>query len=497
MPVINTNLSALIAQNAARASETQSTQSMERLSTGLRINSAKDDAAGLAIATRMTSAIRGLGMSLKNVNDGISMAQTAEGALGNITDALQRLRELAVQSANGSNSNTERSFLDSEALGLVAEVARIGAQTNFNNSKLLNGTFGSQTFQLGYLTADSMVFAGIDDSQASALGNHKLVMDGTGLGDLVAATTNNALTNTVSNASSSTLTTASGGTTSAIAIATGDSAKQVALKINTAANAIGVTAVATNAATLSGVAANGTISFTLSGAASASVSAAITSTSDLTALAAAINGVSNSTGITATFANPSVKSSIQLTSNDGSDIKIANYVHSATANTTFGEGPADLAGGAGATTTLTNTNHTSVKSGIVTLSSTKGAITTASGNTSIFTTNTQVSTFANVQGISIASQSGASSALSVIDSALTQVNNSRANLGALINRFEASISNQSNSIMNMSESRSRILDADYAKETSMLAKSMIIQQAATAMLGQANQNPRLVLHLLK
>ena len=497
MPVINTNLSALIAQNAARASETQSAQSMERLSTGLRINSAKDDAAGLAIATRMTSAIRGLGMSLKNASDGISMAQTAEGALGNITDALQRLRELAVQSANGSNSNTERSFLDSEALGLVAEVARIGSQTNFNNSKLLNGTFGTQTFQLGYLTADSMVFAGIDDSQASALGSHKLVMDGTGLGDLVAATTNNALTNTVSNASTSTLTTAGGGTTAAIAIAAGDSAKQVATKINTAANAIGVSAVATNAATLSGVAANGTISFTLSGAASASVTAAITNTSDLTALAAAINGVSNSTGITATFANPSVKNSIQLTSNDGSDIKIANYVHSATANTTFGEGPVELAGGSGVTTTLTNTNHTSVKSGIVTLSSTKGAITTASGNTTIFSSATQTGTFANVQGISIGTQSGASAALSVIDSALTQVNNSRANLGGLINRFEASISSQSNSIMNLSESRSRILDADYAKETSLLAKSMIIQQAATAMLGQANQNPRLVLHLLK
>lgn len=497
MPVINTNLSALIAQNAARASELQSTQSMERLSTGLRINSAKDDAAGLAIATRMTSAIRGLGMSLKNASDGISMAQTAEGALGNITDALQRLRELAVQSANGSYSNTERSFLDSESTGLVAEIARIGAQTNFNNSKLLNGTFGSQTFQLGYLAADSMVFGGIEDSQASALGKHKLVMDGTGLGALVAATTNNALTNTVSNASTSTLTTASGGTTAAISIAAGDSAKQVAFKINGAANSIGVTAVATNAATLSGVATNGTISFTLSGAASASVSASITNTSDLTALAAAINGVSNTTGITATFATPSVKSSIQLTSNDGSDIKIANYVHSATANTTFGEGPVDLAGGSGVTTTLTNTDHTSVKSGIVTLSSTKGAITAASGNTTIFTTSTQGSTFDNVQGISIASQSGASAALSVIDSALTQVNNSRANLGGLINRFEASISSQSNSIMNLSESRSRILDADYAKETSMLAKSMIIQQAATAMLGQANQNPRLVLHLLK
>ena len=259
MPVINTNLSALISQNAAKASEMQSAKSMERLSTGLRINSAKDDAAGLAIATRMTSAIRGLGMSLKNASDGISMAQTAEGALGNITDALQRLRELAVQSASASNSNSERSFLDSEASGLVAEVARIGAQTNFNNSKLLNGTFAAQTFQLGYLATDSMVFNGIDDSQASALGNYKMIMDGTGLGALVAASSS-ATANTVSNASSSTLTSTGGGTTAAISFVAGDSAKQVAAKVNAAANGIGVSALATNAATLSGVAATGTIS---------------------------------------------------------------------------------------------------------------------------------------------------------------------------------------------------------------------------------------------
>jgi len=496
MPVINTNLSALIAQNAARASEIQSAQSMERLSTGQRINSAQDDAAGLAIATRMTSAIRGLGVSLKNAGDGISMAQTAEGALGNITDVLQRLRELAIQSANGSNSNTERSFLDSEASGLVAEVARIGAQTNYNNSKLLNGSFTAKTFQLGYLATDTMVFTGIEDSQASALGNYKLVMDGTGLGALVAASST-ANANTVSSASTSTLTTSSGGTTSAISITAADSAKQVATKINSAANAIGINAVATNAATLSGVTATGTINFTLSGTASVSLSASITNSNDLTSLAAAINGTSNTTGITASFANPDVKSSIQLTSNDGSDIKISNYVHSANASTTFGEGPSDLGGGTGATTTLTNANHSSVKSGIVTLTSTKGAITTSSGNTTIFTTATQSSIFANVQSISIATQSGASDALSVIDSALAQINNSRANLGALVNRFEASISSQSNSIMNLSASRSRILDADYAKETSMLAKSMIIQQAATAMLGQANQTPRLVLHLLK
>ena len=496
MPVIQTNLSALIAQNAARASEMQTEQSMQRLSTGLRINSAKDDAAGLAIATRMSSAIRGLGVSLTNASNGISMAQTAEGALGNINDALQRLRELAVQSANGSNNDTDRSFLDSEASGLVAEINRIGSQANFNNSKLLNGSFNAQTFQLGYLASDAMVFGGIDDVRATALGTHKLVMDGSGLGALVAASST-ATSNTVSNVSTSVLSTATGGTTSTIAIAAGDSAKQVADKINASANSIGITASASNAAIISGVTAAGTITFSLTGSASASISATISSTNDLSALSAAINGVSGTTGITASFTSYDSKNALQLTSSDGADIKIGNFVHSAAGSATFKEGPADIGGGTGATTTLTNANHSSVKSGIVTLASSKGAITTVNGNTTIFASATQSSSFSSVQSISVASQTSANASLAVIDAGLEKVNTNRANLGALINRFEISISSQSNSIMNLSESRSRILDADYAKETSLLAKSMIIQQAATAMLGQANQNPMLVLHLLK
>lgn len=496
MPVIQTNLSALIAQNAARASEMQTEQSMQRLSTGLRINSSKDDAAGLAIATRMSSAIRGLGVSLKNASNGISMAQTAEGALGNINDALQRLRELAVQSANGSNNDTDRSFLDSEASGLVAEINRIGSQANFNNSKLLNGSFNAQTFQLGYLASDAMVFGGIDDVRATALGTHKLLMDGSGLGALVAASSTST-SNTVSNVSTSVLSTATGGTTSAIAIAAGDSAKQVADKINSAANSIGVKASASNAAIINGVTTAGTITFSLAGSASASISATITSTNDLSALSAAINGVSGTTGITASFVNIDSKNAIQLTSNDGVDIKIANYVHSAAGSATFKEGPSDIAGGTGASTTLTNANHSSVKSGIVTLTSSKGAITTVNGNTTIFANATQSSSFSSVQSLSVSSQTSANASLAVIDAGLEKVNSNRANLGALINRFEISISSQSNSIMNLSESRSRILDADYAKETSLLAKSLIIQQAATAMLGQANQNPMLVMHLLK
>ncbi len=496
MPVIQTNLSALIAQNAVRASEMQTEQSMQRLSTGLRINSAKDDAAGLAIATRMSSAIRGLGVSLKNASSGISMAQTAEGALSNINDALQRLRELAVQSANGSNNDTDRSFLESEASGLVAEINRISSQANFNNSKLLNGSFNAQTFQLGYLASDAMVFGGIDDVRATALGTHKLVMDGSGLGALVSASST-ATSNTVSNVSTSVLSTATGGTTSAIAIAAGDSAKQVADKINASANSIGITASASNAAIISDVTAAGIITFSLTGSASANISATISSTNDLSALSAAINGVSGTTGITASFTSYDSKNAIQLTSNNGTDIKIGNFVHSAVGSATFKEGPADIGGGTGATTTLTNANHSSVKSGIVTLASSKGAITTVNGNTTIFASATQSSSFSSVQSISVASQTSANASLAVIDAGLEKVNTNRANLGALINRFEISISSQSNSIMNLSESRSRILDADYAKETSLLAKSMIIQQAATAMLGQANQNPMLVLHLLK
>ena len=156
MSVINTNVSSLLSQNSLQLNEKKLSTAMERLSTGVRINSAKDDAAGLAITTRMTSEIRGLTAAVRNANDGISVAQTAEGSLGEITNILQRLRELAVQSSNASNNATDRSFLDTEAQQLIAETDRIGSQASFNSIKLLDGTFTSQNFQVGAKQGDCL-----------------------------------------------------------------------------------------------------------------------------------------------------------------------------------------------------------------------------------------------------------------------------------------------------------------------------------------------------
>lgn len=485
MSFINTNLSAVIAQNALRASEGQLSKSMERLSTGFRINSAKDDAAGLAISTRMTSAIRGLGVSLKNANDGISLAQTAEGAMGEMSNILQRLRELAVQSANSSYSNTERSFLDSEASGLISEVARIASQSSFNQTKLLDGSFTGRNFQLGFASKDSMTFNGIENLQATALGQHQLDTTGGTAMNLYLAPAAAAVASTIAQETNLKVTTSNGGTSSTITWAAGGGADTIASAINAGSTSIGITASATNVASLGSISEAGNVSFTLN---DQSIVATINATSDLTSLAAAINGTTNSSKIIATFSDPNLKSSISLTATDGRNIQITGFAVSGGGNATARFGTQTLTEGS------TNSSN---KTGIVTLTSTKGSISLSGANTSEFASSTATSTFSSIQGISIATQNGSVDSLNVIDAAQNQINNNRANLGALINRLEASISSQSNSILNLSASRSRILDSDYAKETSLLAKSMIIQQAATAMLGQANQNPMLVLHLLK
>lgn len=505
MTIISTNLSALIAQNSLRASEGQMTKSMERLSSGQRINSAKDDAAGLAISTRMTSAIRGLGTAIRNASDGISVAQTADGALGEIANVLQRLREISVQSANASLSSDDRSFLNSEASGLVQEIDRIGNQTNFSDVKLLDGSFTSRNFQVGYNPNEFVTFASIAASNASGLGSHVLLMDSStainaGTGSLLDASAAKAASNGVIGSANMTISTSSGGVSGPITTVSNSSAKTLATAINASAASIGINAKASNAATLGSISHAGTVSFVLYGNSNtgSNISASISTTNDLTALAASINGSTLTTGITASFASASDKSQIQLTSLDGADISIEHYLNTGNAGSTatFSEGPASLGGGSGRSVTLTsNGNDSSTKVGIVTLTSSRGAISISNPVSS--QTNSSSSSFAGVNTIDISDQTSASRALSIINDSLNQISSTRASMGGLINRFEAVISSQSNAVMNISASRSRILDADYAKETSQLAKSMIIQQAATAMLGQANQNPMLVLHLLK
>jgi flagellin len=486
MSVINTNVSSLQAQNSLRLNETKLSSSMARLSSGIRINSAKDDAAGLAITTRMTSEIRGLNQAVRNANDGISVAQIAEGALGEVTNILQRLREISVQSANASNNDTDRSFLNTEALQLTDEVMRIGTQTNFNGIKLLDGGFSNKQFQVGSNNGETITFSSIGDSRASALGANSLVLDGTVTSVTKAAGADLTGGNTVGAETNLTLSTANGGTTSAISYSANDDAKAIALAINNAANSIGIQATATNSATLGTLGSSGTIGMTLNGQ---SISAVVNSTTDLTALASAINGQTGNTSITATFANSNDKSVMTLTSADGRDISILNFTNSGATKTASFSG-VTLTGGAA--------TDSSIKTGTVSLISSKGAITAANANDDVFASaGTVTSTLTSVSGIDISTVANANSALTTIDAALTQVNNTRAGLGGLMNRFEAAISNQNTAITNLSASRSRILDTDYAVETTNLAKAQIIQQAATAMLAQANQSSQSVLALLK
>lgn len=486
MSVINTNVSSLQSQNSLRLNETKLSTSMARLSSGIRINSAKDDSAGLAITTRMTSEIRGLNQAVRNANDGISVAQIAEGALGEITNILQRLREISVQSANASNNDTDRSFLNTEALQLTDEVMRIGTQTNFNGIKLLDGGFSNKQFQVGSNNGETITFSSIGDSRASALGANSLVLDGTVTSATKAAGADVSAGNTVGAETNLTLSTANGGTTSAISYSALDDAKAIALAINNAANSIGIQATATNSATLGSLGSSGTVSMTLNGQ---SISAVVNSTTDLTALASAINGQTGNTSITATFANSNDKSVMTLTSADGRDISVLDFLNSGATKTASFSG-VTLTGGAG--------TDSSIKTGTVSLISSKGAITAANANADVFASaGTVTSTLTSVSGIDISTVANANSALTTIDAALTQVNNTRAGLGGLMNRFEAAISNQNTAISNLSASRSRILDTDYAVETTNLAKAQIIQQAATAMLAQANQSSQSVLALLK
>jgi len=188
MTVINTNVSALRAQNNSRVANKMQSQAMERLSSGKRINSAKDDAAGLAIATRMDANVRGLNQAVRNANDGISLSQTAEGAMGNISNILVRMRELAVQSANGTNGTTDRTAIQTEVTALIAQIGDIASRTTFNGTNLLSGGTSiaiqtgvnsgeSVTIAIGNLTAAGLGVAAVDLSTAAGAGTALGLLD--------------------------------------------------------------------------------------------------------------------------------------------------------------------------------------------------------------------------------------------------------------------------------------------------------------------------------
>jgi len=633
--IINTNVSSLNAQRNLDSSQSSLATALQRLSSGLRINSAKDDAAGLSIAERFTSQIRGNTQAARNANDGISLAQTAEGDLVQIGNNLQRIRELAVQSANATNSASDRAALQAEASLLIAEVDRVAANSSFNGVKLLDGTFTAQQFQVGAnaTSNDRITLSAISSARTTQLG---------GVGATTSATVTGTATTAALAAGDLTLNGQQvGASTAGAAPGQGTaSAFSIASAINAVSSNSGVTATA-NATTVTGSAATvftaiAANTFSINGVNVGAVAAGTTAAGQGANLAAAVNAVSTQTGVTA--AADATTGAVTLTAADGRDIKITENVtsyntygvseastgqravllaqtgfasgavgvagtttvasgaftsaSSATAtdiytvtvdgisvtsrtgataataaqlDTDFGvfvaantgyvltgtfvagtaqltkadgtavavktaytaaDGTSDAAGavaggalfGGAAPTTAAGVTVTAAAGsfngtadsdslanhGTISLSSTNaagivigGASVADAGFTTGTTAATTVSSVSAISAVDISTVSGANAALAAIDGALTTVNSTRATLGAVQNRFASTIASLQTTVENLSASRSRIQDADFAAETAALSRSQILQQAGTAILAQANASANSVLSLLR
>ncbi|MFC7409799.1 flagellin [Hydrogenophaga atypica] len=496
---INTNVSSLTAQRNLTTSQGSLSQAIQRLSSGLRINSAKDDAAGLAISERFTSQIRGLNQAARNANDGISLAQVAEGAMSSAGNILQRIRELAVQSANASNSAADRQALNQEVGQLVAELDRISTSTEFNGQKLLDGTFGTAQFQVG-ANANQVIVATTANLRTNVYGNNQI--SGTGAG-AQAATTNTSAFGT-NGVLAGTLAVNGAQGSANITVGVNESTKLTADAINAQASKTGVTATARTTALLT-TPATGAYSLVLrsDNATDEVVSFSVTGTSGadgLSAAVAAINEKSAKTGITAQLNE--AQTGIVLTNNTGNNILVGDTAGSNAGAATIQKMTVDTAGvsstvGAVGTLTVDGTADFVVTSGYLTLDSDKSYAVNATTTNALGATGSTGSTLKKVSDLDVTTFGKATDALKTVDSALAFISGERAKLGALQSRFETAISSLNITSENLSASRSRIQDADFAAETAALSRAQILQQAGTAMVAQANQIPQGVLQLLQ
>ena len=491
---INTNVASLTAQRNLGMSQTSLNTSIQRLSSGLRINSAKDDAAGLAISERFTGQIRGLNQAVRNANDGISLAQTAEGALKASGDILQRVRELAVQSANASNSAGDRQALQAEVGQLVSELDRISKTTEFNGTKLIDGSFGTQQFQVG-ANANQTIVAATGNLRTNVYGNNQVVAAGTlaagGTGAVGAFGSNGVTAGTLA---------VNGFVGSKnISVASNATASAIADSVNAVKGDTGVVATARTESSLT-FAASGAYSLTLqsdnSTAQTISFTLSASATADgLSAAVSAINDQSSKTGVTASLDSGGTK--ILLNNATGNDIQVSDTAAISNAGNVSVQKLDNAGAAVGAAVTLTadTVADNSLVTGYVTFDSEKSFSVTPDTTNALATAAT--STLKKVSELDITTFAKATDALKTVDSALSFINGERAKLGALQSRFESSIANLQVTSENLSASRSRILDADFAAETANLSRSQILQQAGTAMVAQANQLPQGVLALLR
>lgn len=484
--VINTNVASLNSQRNLSTSQASLNTSIQRLSSGLRINSAKDDAAGLAISDRMNSQIKGMTQATRNANDGVSMAQTAEGALSSSGDILQRIRELAVQSSNSSNSASDRKALQTEVTQLTSELNRIANTTEFNGQKLMDGSMGTANFQVGANAGQLISMTG-SNFTTSTYGNNRLDTGAVQAGTAIA-----------------------GGATAMkingkdIAIAENSSAKAAAAAINKASGDTNVTATAKTEVQLKatiGEDAGKAFTFDLksnnSEAVTISFSVSEDSANGYAAAVSSFNAQSAKTGVTASYdAN---NGGLKLTNADGADITLKNTSADTTSEakmSTYGADNKPLA--ADAATMIDTADDGATATGRLVLDSEQSFSVADTSGFGLAAGDTKGSSdLKSVANLDISSFEGAQLAIKIADAALGQVNSQRAEYGALQSRFESAISNLSSSTENLSASRSRIVDTDFAAETAKMTRGQILQQAGTSMLAQANSLPNGVLSLLR
>ena len=482
--VINTNVASLNSQRNLSSSSSALATSLQRLSSGLRINSAKDDAAGLAISDRMNSQIRGMTQATRNANDGVSMAQTAEGALSSSGDILQRIRELAVQSSNASNSSSDRQALQTEVTQLGSELNRISQTTTFNGQALLDGSMGTANFQVG-ADANQLISASGANFTTSTYGNNRVSNDQKQVAS--------------SNASVSAAVTVAGSRGSkTLTTAAGDSAKTIAANINKLTADTGVTASAETKVNLA-LKGGESASFDLKGDNSTAVSINFTvggsgaNAADYASGINAINAQSAKTGVTAEYDQKN--GGIKLTHASGETISVDNKN---TAATKFDVAAYQKSGSTVATPLDIKGGGPAVGVGSVTFDSESSfAVTDAGTGVGVGTTTAQSSKLNSVASLDVTNFDNAQLAIKIADAALASVNTQRAAYGALQSRFSSAISNLASTTENLSASKSRIVDTDFAAETASLTRGQILQQAGTAMLAQANSLPNGVMSLLR
>jgi len=470
---VNTNIASITTQNGLGKAASSLQTSMQRLSTGLSINSAKDNAAGLQISNRLTSQINGLGQAVKNANDGISIAQTAEGAMQASTDILQKMRTLALSSATGSLSDADRTSNQEEYQALTSELTRISQTTTFGGQKLLDGSYGTKSIQVG-ANANETINLSLDNVAANNIGSQQIksvavAPSTTGVGAGAIGVTGN-------------------GQSKSIAVTAGDSAKTIASNLNGAVGGLSATA-STEAQFVVGAAAKtapATFTMTVGGQATT-----FTGVTDTASLADQLKSNAAKLGISVNYDESKGALSVKSDSGENLVFSASTDAGSITVNTRDGSGNFAAAGVALA--------DGLIATGAVNLDSSKGYALNGAGVTGLFaaTGTAAASTKTSVAQTDVTSAFNAQSAVAVIDKAIGGIDSVRSGLGAVQNRLTTTVDNLTNIQKNSTAARSTVQDTDFAAETAELTKQQTLQSAATAILSQANQLPSAVLKLLQ